>query len=765
MMIFFHKTIAALMFFGFFTAKINGQINDSISNNTNFTGKKVGVVLSGGGAKGVAHVGVLRMIEEAGVKVDYIGGTSMGAIVAGLYAIGYSVDELDSIIRVLDMSKMVQGSVPRKNQTFFKKKFDSKTFAKLPVIDWVIGLPQGLSNGQDIIDEFNSLTRGFHGQQDFNKFPVPLVIMTTDIVTGESIEFHKGSLPLIMRASSSFPSLFAPVEIEGRLLVDGGVANNFPVQEVINMGADIIIGVSVEDGLYKRKDLTSINAIIEQITSFKMVAKSEKQKTLVDIFIKPDISNYSVVSFDKTPELIELGEVEGFKHFNEFLNVAKMQKNKGFIKKDFDIPTNYNISSVEVNGSKNYSDNYFIERFPVKKLPGVITINQIRNGLKTINGTENFDFISYELVRNGETYKMIIDVKEKPVNEFLKIGIHYDKLYGTGALINLTIRNRILKGSTFMAEVVISEAPRINVLLFKDNANWPGFLIQSTFMQYDVPVPTSILEKEGEMAFQGSVIDVNSNDWTTSFMAQKTINEDFFIALGIEFKKINFNSKSIKSEKPDGTITDEPYVFDDSWFFDPKVQIYADTKDDKDFPTRGLIFDAEYKLVTPIDVKSDSPDVTHNPTSFLDAKIDYSLPVGDKLSWRNIAKFSTRIGNTNSPGFSYVFGGYNKNLYNNVHSFFGYPSFNIFTEDDSGFFMYHTSIQYNFIPKWYLTAHANYLNLSSDAEYWYGFNRLDFSGYAVSLGFDSQLGPIEFTTDYSPETGQINVQFNLGYWF
>ncbi|MCK5908029.1 MAG: patatin-like phospholipase family protein, partial [Flavobacteriales bacterium] len=263
----FYKTLLLLAILHFNPLDLMAQRKKAFSQED----VKVGVVLSGGGAKGVAHVGVLRMIEEAGVRVDYIGGTSMGAIVAALYSVGYSVDDLDSIIRVLDMSKMVDGVIPRRHLTYFEKTYEGETFVSVPVKNWSVGLPQGMSNGQSVIDAFTELTREYPGHQDFNKLPIPLVIMATDIVTGESVEFHEGNIPLVMRASSSFPSLFNPIEIDDRLLVDGGVMNNFPVQEVKNMGADVIIGVSVEDGLYKKEDLTSMMTIIEQITSFKMV--------------------------------------------------------------------------------------------------------------------------------------------------------------------------------------------------------------------------------------------------------------------------------------------------------------------------------------------------------------------------------------------------------------------------------------------------------------------------------------------------------------
>lgn len=760
----FYKTLLILVLTNFLSSELSAQIKQPFNQED----VKVGVVLSGGGAKGVAHVGVLRMIEDAGIRVDYIGGTSMGAIVSALYSVGYSVDDLDSIIRVLDMSKMVSGEIPRENLTYFEKTYEGETFASVPVKNWKIGLPQGLSNGQDVIDAFTELTRAYPGNQDFNKLPIPLVIMTTDIETGESIEFHEGNLPLIMRASSSFPSLFSPVEIDDRLLVDGGVMNNFPVQEVINMGADVIIGVSVEDGLYKKEDLTSMVSIIEQITSFKMVEKSEKQKKLVDVFIKPDIKGYSVMSFDKAPELLELGEEEGFKYFNDFLAIAKRQKHtKTVTKKSLVNTTSYEVTQLEVNGSINYSNEYFSNRFPVKKIPGLLTIKDIKNGINTINGTRNFNHVGYELFKKDDgTYKMVLSIKEKPSNDLLKIGLHYDNLYGAGMMLKYTSRNRMMKSSIFMADVIISDKPRLELLFFKDNARWPGFLFQSTFNQFESSVPIDAFEEDISDLVSGLYIDIRYKDWTTKVMAQKTINEDFYVGIGFEAKHIDFYSSSITVVDLEGNLIERAAIFDESWNLNPTMEIYADTRDNGNYPTKGIMFKGEFKYVIP---QSQNSDFVNNnalsSTSFIYLRFDHSLPLNEKWTWTNKINSSVRIGNYNSPGYSYFFGGYNKNLHNNIYGFFGYPLFGIVDTDDGGFMKYVTYFQYNIKPDIYLSAYANYLVVSKNNSQWYETWVPQYTGYALSLGYNSKIGPVELTADYSPETGRIGVLFNLGFWF
>ena len=760
----FYKSLIILAITVFFSNDLEAQRKKAFNQED----VKVGVVLSGGGAKGVAHVGVLRMIEEAGVRVDYIGGTSMGAIVAALYSVGYSVDDLDSIIRVLDMSKMVAGNIPRENITYFEKTYDGNTFISVPVKNWKIGLPQGLSNGQSVIDAFTELTREYPGEQDFNKLPIPLVIMATDIETGESIEFHKGNIPLVMRASSSFPSLFSPIEIDGRLLVDGGVMNNFPVQEVRNMGADVIIGVSVEDGLYKKEDLTSMTSIIEQITSFKMVEKSNKQKELVDIYIKPDIKGYSVMSFDKAPELLKLGEEEGFKYFNDFLSIAKRQ-NKTDVepKQKLVNKTTYDVSELVINGSHDYSDKYFSERFPIKRMPGLLTIDDIKTGISTIDGTRNFSYIGYELYENSDsTYKMVLNVKEKPDNELLKIGIHYDNLYDAGLMLKYTSRNKIMKNSIFSADVIIADKPRGHIMFFKDNADWPGFLFQISYDQFSSQVPTDALGDGAHDVVSGLYMDVRYRDLTSKIMAQKTINEDFYIGLGVEAKHLYFYSSSLSVIDTTGNTSQREFIFDKSWNLNPILEVYADTRDNGNYPTDGILFKGEYRFVMPQSQNSDFSNTgAFSSSSFLYLRLDYSFPLSEKWAWTNKINSSTRIGSYNSAGLSYFFGGYSKNLMNNMYSFYGYPLFGIVDVDDGGFIKYITSFQYEIVPDIYLTATANYLIVAQDGSEWYHFNSPYYTGYALTAGYDSKVGPVEIAVDYSPETGRFGIIFNIGYWF
>ena len=268
---------------------------------------KVGVVLSGGGAKGLAHIGVLKVLEEAGVEVSYIGGTSMGAIIGGLYASGYSAKELDSIFNEVDADALLQDYTPRSSKNFFEKRNDEVYALTLPFKNFRLGFPAALSKGLYNYTLLNELTNHVRHVRDFSKLPIPFVCIATDIETGEEIVLKYGVLPDAILASGAFPSLYYPVEIDDRLLIDGGITNNYPVEEVRKMGADIIIGVDVQDGLKTRDQIKGATGVLVQINNYQMIEKMEEKRKQTDIYIKPDITAYNVIAFDQGREIINQG--------------------------------------------------------------------------------------------------------------------------------------------------------------------------------------------------------------------------------------------------------------------------------------------------------------------------------------------------------------------------------------------------------------------------------------------------------------------------
>ncbi|MBN1534412.1 MAG: patatin-like phospholipase family protein, partial [Spirochaetes bacterium] len=272
------------------------------------TRPKVGLVLSGGGAKGIAHVGVLKVLEEAGVKVDYIAGTSMGSIVGGFYAIGYDAKSLEKFALEEPWDELLSDEMSLRNIPIEEKNDESKYILSFALKGFGFELPKGVIKGQKLMTRLSILTLPYHQVQDFNKLPIPFRCVATDIETGEAVVFDRGFLPKALRASMSIPSALTPVEIDGRLLVDGGVVRNFPVSDVRAMGADIVIGVDVGAPLYKKEEITSLAEILEQSISFLNDISTKQERKKCDILILPDIRGLGVTDFAKAKDIIKRGE-------------------------------------------------------------------------------------------------------------------------------------------------------------------------------------------------------------------------------------------------------------------------------------------------------------------------------------------------------------------------------------------------------------------------------------------------------------------------
>ena len=260
--------------------------------------KKVAVVLSGGGAKGVAHVRALKVIEEAGIPIDYVVGTSMGAIVGGLYSIGFTSGQLDSIVRCQDWKHLLSDASDRTNKSLLSREKSEKYIVSVPFDKQPKeALTAGVIKGRNIAILFSQLTEGYHDSIDFNTLPIPFACVAYNLVDGSEVIFHSGVLAEAIRASMSIPGAFTPVHKGDMMLVDGGMANNYPVDVARRMGADYIIGVDVQDTLRSADNLTTLPNVVGQIVNLMVENKYDENVEKSDVHIKVDVSGYSATSF------------------------------------------------------------------------------------------------------------------------------------------------------------------------------------------------------------------------------------------------------------------------------------------------------------------------------------------------------------------------------------------------------------------------------------------------------------------------------------
>jgi NTE family protein len=274
---------------------------------------KIGVVFGGGGAKGAAHIGVLKVLEEQKVPVDYIAGTSMGAIVGALYASGLSADELEKVITAIDWEDVFSGDPDRRDIDYRRKRedYDNLSGVALGIKGGKVVMPKGLIKDQKVNVLFETLMLHTSDINDFDKLPIPYRAVAADLETGEMVVLKGGRLADAARASMSVPGAFPPIELDGRLLIDGGIVRNLPIDIVREMGAEIIICIDVDKPLPTREELGGSLSILNQMIDIMMKKNvSEQTRTLGprDVYINPDLGELGSADFDKAAEIAGRGE-------------------------------------------------------------------------------------------------------------------------------------------------------------------------------------------------------------------------------------------------------------------------------------------------------------------------------------------------------------------------------------------------------------------------------------------------------------------------
>ena len=306
----------------FLAALMNGTLCAQ-TDSTELKRKKVAVVLSGGGAKGMAHIGVLKVLEKAGIPIDYVTGTSMGSIVGGLYAIGYNAHSLDSMVRVQDWSYVITDKEDMRRQSLSDRKKQNtylfRTGLTIGKKDMQAG---GFIKGKNLAELFQQLCVGFTDSLDFSSnLPIPFACVATNIIDNSEVVFHSGRLPQAMRASMAIPAAFSPVRIDGKVLVDGGLKNNYPADIAREMGADIIIGVTVQGAPKVAEDIGGTMSILSQIIDVNCKNKYDENLAITDLHLQVDTKGYGSASFSQAAidTLIRRGEEEGMRHWDEIV--------------------------------------------------------------------------------------------------------------------------------------------------------------------------------------------------------------------------------------------------------------------------------------------------------------------------------------------------------------------------------------------------------------------------------------------------------------
>ncbi|MGL2993065.1 patatin-like phospholipase family protein [Flavobacterium sp. TSSA_36] len=708
---------------------------------------KIGLVLSGGGAKGFAHIGVLKVIEEAGIKIDYIGGTSMGAVIGGLYASGYNATQIDSIFHTVDFDKLINDYIPRGSKNFYEKRNDELYAITLPFNKLKIGIPEALSKGMYNFNLLTQLTRNVKNIHDFNQLPIPFLCIATDIEKGEQVLLNKGNLAQSMLASAAFPSLFSPVEIDGKVLIDGGVVNNYPIQEVLDLGAEVIIGVDVQEGLKDRTALKDATKILVQITNFSMIDKMKENVQKTTVYIQPDIKEYTVISFDKGQEIVVKGEEASFAVYEKLKKLA--DSNQPYYKPKLKIISDsILIKSIEVNELKNFTSTYVKGKLRFK--PGSwITYAKLQNGINTINGSQNFNAINYALQSEGEGEKLVLNLRENDTKTQLKLGLHYDGLYKSAVLANLTQKNLFLKNDNTSLDLIIGDNFRYNFNYYVDNGFNISFGCKSSFYQFNRNVSHTI-QIGKTLDNELSLVNVDFQDWSNQIYFQSVFVQKYLIGGGVEYKYLSIEPISVvKNIAP----------IEDSNYLGVFGYLKFDALDSKYFPKKGWSFTGDIHSY----LMSSNYSKAFEPFTIMKAEFALAVQLVPRLVFKFETDAGTTVGKQSVPFLNFMLGGYGYTSINNFKPFFGYD---FLTLGGNSYIKSSGTLDFEFYKRNHLNFTANYANIGNRI-----FSSLDwvalpkFSGYAIGYGLDAIIGPIEIKYSWSPELPKGFVWFGVGYVF
>ena len=724
---------------------------------------KVGIVLGGGGAKGAAHIGVLKYIEEIGIPVDYVVGTSMGSIIGGLYALGYSPNEIERLISNLDWSQYMSNSVERTDISSVDKQRRSTYLINIPFshgellqqlremhsddqfnasASIIASLPDSFIGGTDLLNLFNSLCIGYQDSTDFNDLPIPFACVATNITTGDAVVLRSGKFPEAIRASMAIPGVFSPMTINGQVLVDGGLVNNFPTDICRAMGADIIIGIEVAQGMITDLNkLKSLPQLIMQLKNIVIKGHNEENRNLCDLYLHPEVNDFSMFSFNAKAietivkrgydfaskyhdELTTIKDyVDSFEPTSKILQAPKAQ----YVMNDTIRLKNISMRNV------SYKEFKWLFRKSKLKLGEYISSNDIQRAINIFKGTGSFNSIEYRLTPT-ETPDGPLILNDFDLHFFfhpaephiLSLGLNYDSEESAGLIVHLGIGQNKLSGLKFNFTGRLGFNTKINTTL-----TWAGISLANFNLAYDFNRAkyNSILNSKTEALLY--------NQHRFQFYISEFHLRNIQTHVGVEVENTHYPKMQNSTYGPFATF-----------FFDNMDHAY--------FATQGINANMEIH-----------GRFSKNPTP---AMADISLGFTDHFNSGRltfIPQFYSRAVISDSTQYAYnnIIGGSVQGRYYDYQiPFIGINNTTLMNPYSA---VVRLDVRYRFFQNHYLTAIVNGIRSVDDISEVFSFSNKGITkwGCALMYSYDSPIGPISFDLHYSNITKTWGSYFSLGHVF
>ncbi len=742
---------------------------------------KVALVLSGGGAKGIAHIPVLRALDSLGIVPDLIIGTSMGSVVGGLYAMGYSGDSIANIANNARWDKLLGGDISLRNVSVEEKSEFKKFTIELDVIDWSPKLNTSLLRDQNLREFLAELTFPVYDINDFDELSIPFRSMTTDIVNGKEVVLSEGSLGLAMRASMSIPTIFQPVDYKDLLLVDGGVLNNFPVDVAIELGADIVIGSEVGSGMKSKEDLESISTLLFQTSMLVSNMKNEKNKELCDILIDhgPNII-YSTGDFNKSEEILKAGDIATNNNIEKLVRLSNTLKN--YQQRVHEVPEVREKIVIDTIIFKGISEeNYELARQRTSIQPDKeYTVKEIIEGVNRTLGTRMFQKITYKSIDRGEHIGLELNVFEHSINQ-LKGSLHYDTYRGVGMILNYTGRNVIGKSSRTIVSIDVAEQPRARLqyqkIFGKDKTWWWRSEAIGELLKQEVFVDGKRIE------------DVKHNYLQFDNQINKNLNSlRIFVGIGLNYEFTQLKP-TVDPDIVDNIFGLKKYNFNN---IDLNVHYTYNSLNKVFFGTTGTYFKSNisrsiYNKLYLKETDENLTPVAGNTNGFTKLNLNFEKRLNFSKNVTGIVKAHTNFIfedplasddiSFNEYGYAakYSLGGYLQNNRNNSFMFAGLHEDELVVNQ---FMKLSVGAQFQPVNKIYIVPHANLASVGftyfeeyiEDAFWPKGTwtDKIETStlfSVGSTFSYHSILGPINFDVSYVNEINKFRLYFSVGLLF
>jgi NTE family protein len=708
----------------------------SIGLNAQERDLKIGLVLSGGGAKCMAQIGALKVIEEAGIQIDYIGGTSMGAIVGAMYSLGFSPTEIEAYLSAVNWDALLSNEIPRNRLSFFDRKAAARYILNFPVDSNGVHIPQGVNFAQYIMKELSTITQQSHPYSDFGELPIPFYCVATNLETGSPRVFENGRLIDALRASSAFPSLFTPYFFEDSLYIDGGVVQNYPVQIMSEKDMDYIIGIDMQDYLYDRDELSSIARVLEQTSGFLNARNQTVSAELTDIWIRPKIAEAGITTFELFDEIVDAGELETRKYMTELKKLAALDIGSSREKVKALPLAEFYVYDIQVNGLQSLTTDYVEGKLRIRKQQ-TCEIARLEKGIDQLNGTKYFQHIDYTLVPADTGYILNINLREEDYFQNLKVGINYSDDFRAALLVNYTNRKLFFKNSRLSIDLALGDRPRGELSYFVDRGYIPtlGVKLRSHRFQFQ-----NYLNREAvnERIYQDYLLDL---------FLQSTWRDAYAIGGGVQLEDIN-----ITQNFDFGNFQDLQKGFINYYGF-----IDFDSYDDANFPRRGLQLNASYRIIA----EREGLKLFREPSSVLEVSFRQAIALSQRWTIQTHVYGATTIGPDLADPYKIHFGSMGQGYINYIQPFVGYRFMEL---SGRTAVMLRGDLRYEALKNHFLQFKINYGRLESSIE-GIGTSDLLLDGYSLGYVYNSIIGPLEFNLAGSTNHDDIYAFVRLGFWF